>query len=88
MLNRQISIKPRGDVRRQVYNFPPLMLNFQEKEAIIPQIKDYDKMKMVVKCSKNKINEQYLLSEYYAYKLLKYPHGNQLSGQVVSGHLY
>jgi hypothetical protein len=70
MLNHHINIRPRGNVRRSICYFPPLMLNFPKKDAVIKQFKEFDKMKMVVKCSKGKINEQYLLSEYYAYKLL------------------
>jgi hypothetical protein len=69
MLTRQIKIKPRGNIRRRVCYFPPLKLNFPKKKAVSHRIREFDKMKMVVKCSKSKINEQYLLSEYYAYKL-------------------
>ena len=70
MLNLRIEIKPRGNVRKSVCYFPPLMLKFSKKDTIIRPISEFDKLKMVVKCSKAIINEQYLLSEYYAYKLL------------------
>jgi len=70
VVTRHIEIKPRGHIRRQTCYYPPLMLNFKKQEAVLTQVKEVDKMKMVVKCSKSKINEQYLLSEFYAYKLL------------------
>lgn len=69
MLNCPINIKPRGNVRKQVCYFPPLKLSFPDKEAVIQQFNEFDELKMVVKCSKAKINEQYLLAEYFAYKL-------------------
>lgn len=69
VVTRHIKIKPRGNMRRRTCQYPPLKLNFPKKEVVIKMIKEFDKMKMVVKCSKAKINEQYLLSEYYAYKI-------------------
>lgn len=69
LVTRNIQIKPRGNMRRRSCHHPPLKLNFPKKGAVIKMVKEFDKMKMVVKCSKAKINEQYLLSEYYAYKI-------------------
>jgi hypothetical protein len=70
LVTRHLEIRPRGNMRRRNCYYPPLKLNFPKKEAVLKMVKEFDKMKMVVKCSKAKINEQYLLSEYYAYKLL------------------
>jgi hypothetical protein len=66
---RNIRIKPRGNMRRQTCYFPPLMLNFPKKEAVLEQVNEFDKMKMVLDCKRGETYEQYLLSEYYAYKL-------------------
>jgi antitoxin component of RelBE/YafQ-DinJ toxin-antitoxin module len=66
---RKITIKPRGNMRRSTCYFPPLKLNFPKKEAVLRQIKEFDKMKMVVNCKKGETSQQYLLSEYYAYKV-------------------
>jgi len=66
---REIKIKPRGNVRRNTCFFPPIMLNFPKNEAVIKQIQEFDKMKMVVDCKKGELYDQYLLGEYYAYKL-------------------
>jgi hypothetical protein len=68
-VRRDITIKARGNMRRKTCYFPPLMLNFPKKEAVMKQIEEFDKMKMVVECKKGEIYDQYLLGEYYAYKL-------------------
>lgn len=70
ILRRDITIKPRGNMRRSTCYFPPLKLNFVQKEAIVKQIEEFDKMKMVVNCRRGETSQQYLLSEYYAYKVL------------------
>jgi hypothetical protein len=66
---RSIEIKPRGNMRRHTCYFPPLKLNFPKKDALLEQIHDFDKMKMVMDCKRGETYEQYLLSEYYAYKI-------------------
>ncbi len=68
-VTRQITVKPRGNMRRKICYFPPLMLNFPRQEAVLKQIQEFDKIKMVMDCKRSKTYEQYLLSEYYAYKL-------------------
>ncbi len=68
-IRRDITIKPRGNMRRRTCYFPPIMLNFPKKEGIMEQISEFDKMKMVVDCKKGEIYDQYLLGEYYAYKI-------------------
>lgn len=69
MVSRKIKIKPRGVTRKSICSFPPLKLNFPKKEAYIKQLQDFDKIKMVLDCKRSNLYEQYLLSEYYAYKL-------------------
>lgn len=66
---RNIEIKPRGNMRRQVCHYPPLKLNFPKKTAFLNQIHDFDKLKMVVNCKRSSQTMQYLLSEYFAYKI-------------------
>ena len=68
-VNRNIKIKPRGNLRKNICNFPPLKLNFPKKDAYIEQLHDFDKIKMVVDCKNGNLYEQYILLEYYAYKL-------------------
>jgi len=70
LLTRDIKIKARGISRKNMCFFPPIQLNFPKKEVIIPQLKVFDKMKMVLDCGRSEIYQQYLLSEYMVYKLL------------------
>ncbi len=66
---RKIKIKPRGHMRKSTCSFPPLKLNFPKKDAHLKQFRDFDKIKMVLDCKRGNLYEQYLLSEYYVYKL-------------------
>ncbi len=68
-VRRDITIKARGNMRRRTCYFPPIMLNFPKKEAVMKQMQEFDKMKMVIDCKKGETYDQYLLGEYYAYKL-------------------
>ena len=69
VVTRNIKIKPRGNVRRSTCYFPPIMLNFKKGDAFMEQFQEFDKIKMVMDCKRGSAYEQYLLSEYYAYKL-------------------
>ncbi|WP_020529904.1 hypothetical protein [Flexithrix dorotheae] len=69
VVTRELKIKPRGNMRRRTCYFPPITLNFPKKEVVLKQIQEFDKMKMVLDCKRGKLYEQYLLSEYYAYKI-------------------
>lgn len=69
-VNRTIKIRARGINRKNTCLIPPLKLNFPKKDAFIKQLSYFDKMKMVLDCKRGNIYEQYLLSEYYAYKIL------------------
>ena len=69
VVNRHITIQPRGNMRKGSCFFPPLKLNFLKSEVVVKEMKEFDKMKMVLDCKRGKIYEQYLLSEYYVYKM-------------------
>ena len=68
-VTRNIKIKPRGHMRKSTCHIPPLKLNFSKKDAFTKQLQEFDKIKMVLDCKKGDIYEQYLLSEYYTYKI-------------------
>ncbi|WP_420583049.1 hypothetical protein [Reichenbachiella sp.] len=69
-IHRKIGIKARGNFRRENCFYPPLKLNFPKKKVKLEMLKRFDKMKMVGNCKSGSIYEQYLLSEYYVYKML------------------
>jgi len=66
---RHIKISPRGNMRKSTCFFPPLKLNFLKSEVVLDDLKEFDKMKMVMDCKRGELYEQYLLSEYFAYKI-------------------
>lgn len=70
LLTRNITIRPRGQSRKNVCRFPPLKLNFSRENEVLVQFKEFDKLKMVLDCKNGNLFEQYLLSEFMAYKLL------------------
>jgi hypothetical protein len=69
-VTREIKIRPRGNMRKGACFMPPLKLNFPKKDAYIKQLELFDKLKMVLDCKRSDLYEQYLLSEYYTYKIL------------------
>ena len=56
-------------MRKSTCMIPPLKLNFPKKKAFVKQMEAFDKIKMVLDCKRGDIYEQYLLLEYYAYKI-------------------
>lgn len=68
-VSRKIQIRPRGHNRKSTCHIPPIRLNFPKKDAYINQLKQFDKLKMVLDCKQNDLFEQYLLTEYYAYRI-------------------
>ncbi len=68
-VSRKIKIRPRGHMRKNSCQIPPIKLNFTKKEAFLKQIGEFDKMKMVLDCKRGDAYQQYLFSEYYAYKI-------------------
>jgi hypothetical protein len=66
-----IQLKTRGIFRLKSSNcfFPPLKLKLHKKEAKGTIFSDYEKLKLVLPCQKNKRYEQYVLLEYLAYKI-------------------
>lgn len=69
LITREIKIKPRGNFRRSNCYYPPIMLNFPRKKVAMEHLKEFDKLKLVQLCKKGKNFEDYLLREYYAYRI-------------------
>ena len=68
-VTRNIKIVPRGNVRKSTCFIPPIKLNFPKKNAFIKHMESFDKLKMVLDCKRGENYEQYVLSEFYAYKV-------------------
>lgn len=65
-----IQVKPRGKMRRQVCDFPPLKIRFSEEDLAARGLKSFETLKIVTLCKNSKLFEQYTLREYLAYRLL------------------
>lgn len=66
-INIPLKVKQRGNFRRLKENcsFPPLMLNFADKNTTQTIFNGQDKLKLVMPCR----GDEYVLQEFYAYKL-------------------
>ena len=68
-VSREIRIRPRGNFRRENCYYPPLLINFPGYDIGPKQFKEYNELKFVNVCKGSELDEQYLLSEYYAYRI-------------------
>ena len=69
LITREIEIKARGNFRRKHCYYPPLKMNFPAKKVKIEQLREFDKMKVVVECKSHSLYQQYLIREFTIYKL-------------------
>ena len=68
-VRRELKIRARGNFRRKTCHFPPIKLNFPKKQAIFTQIQEFSKIKLVGNCKAGTLYDQYLIQEYYVYKM-------------------
>lgn len=66
----ELDVIPRGNYRRRICDFPPILFNFS-KDGLEKMGLDrrYDKMKLVTYCKENPEAENHLLKEYLAYRI-------------------
>lgn len=65
-----VNVIPRGNYRRRICDFPPIMLNFSKALLAEQGLKsEYDKIKLVTHCRKGGEAQGHLLKEYLAYKI-------------------
>jgi hypothetical protein len=65
----QVSIRLRGNFRRDYCELPPLRLNFKKKEVKGTLFSGQDKLKLVAPCQHGIESQQNLLLEYLAYRI-------------------
>ena len=66
----EVNVIPRGNYRRKICDFPPIMLNFSKSLLAERGMEsEYDKIKLVTHCKKGGEAQGYLLKEYLAYKI-------------------
>lgn len=65
-----IKIRARGNMRNKVCFLPPLKIDFKKSDLVAAGIKrEFDDLKLVVRCKGSDAYEDYLLKEYLTYKL-------------------
>lgn len=66
-----IKVKVRGNTRAnlRVCKFPPLKINLKKKSTKNTLFNGQNKFKLVTHCKDKPINEEYILREYYVYKI-------------------
>ena len=64
-----VSIRTRGNFRRENCELPPLQLNFKKSQVKGTQFKGQDKLKVVAPCERGKAAQQLVLREYMAYRI-------------------
>jgi len=69
-INKDIRLRTRGVFRNEYCVYPPIELNFKKTNFGYTDLNRISKIKMVSPCRGNKENEDYVLREYLAYKLL------------------
>jgi len=68
-ISREIRIKPRGEFRLKNCSNPPLRVNVKKTEEIFELLDGLDKLKLVVPCKGASTYQNYIFTEYLAYKL-------------------
>lgn len=66
-VSKELKVRARGEIRRKICEFPPLMLNFKMKDSIESEFSRINKLKMVTHCKAG--NDEAVLREYLVYKL-------------------
>lgn len=66
-----VSIRIRGNFRREYCELPPLRLNFKKSQVKGTLFKGQDKLKLVAPCQHGLESQQKLLLEYLAYRTLE-----------------
>lgn len=65
----ELKVRARGNVRKQVCFFPPVLLNFRDDQLRENGFLGYDKLKMVIQCRSGDVGQDYLFRELLAYRL-------------------
>ena len=69
MQELEVDVKPRGNMRRKICDFPPLKIKFSKDDISKRGLKNHRKLELATICEKGENYEQYILREYLIYKL-------------------
>ena len=65
-----VRLRVRGHSRKEVCDFPPLLLNFKTSDLKGSVLEGENKLKLVTRCKPTAAYDQYLLLEYLSYRAL------------------
>lgn len=66
---RQIEVRPRGNMRREICSLPPLKIRFAKAELKAENLQPYRTLKLVERCHAPDWYNEFVLEEYLTYKL-------------------
>ena len=66
-----VSIRTRGNFRREYCELPPLQLNFKKSQVKGTEFKGQNKLKVVAPCQNGPASQQNVLMEYAAYRIFE-----------------
>ncbi|RLD24466.1 MAG: hypothetical protein DRI71_02485 [Bacteroidetes bacterium] len=69
VLDLKVMVRGKTRANVKVCRFPPLKLNFKKNQVKKTLFAKQNKLKLVTHCNTKAINEEYILREYYVYKL-------------------
>ena len=64
-----VKIKARGNMRRNICDFPPLKIKFRKADLHAAGLLPFNECKLVVQCGNNDNSKSYINREYLAYQL-------------------
>ena len=87
-ISREIRIKPRGVLRLKICSQPPLRVNVKKTKNVFQLLDDLDKLKLVVPCRGISAYQNYIYSEYLAYKLYNVITDNSFRVRMIRVNYY
>jgi len=72
VVSQKIRVRARGITRRSICTLPPIKLNFKDKENGGSKFMDQTTLKLVTPCKNNKLFQQYVYTEYLAYRMFNF----------------
>jgi len=77
-------VRARGNIRKKVCHFPPIKINFKEKELASAGFDSLDILKLVLQCRSSKRTVSYVVKERLAYDLYAMIDTNSMRAKMVN----
>lgn len=87
-ISREIRVKPRGEFRLKNCSNPPLRINVKETDEVFELLDGISKLKLVVPCRGSSAYQDYIYTEYLAYKLYNIITENSFKARLIKVHYF